>query len=266
MSRTEFLTPGDCEPLGELAPGVVVRALVGAAKGALNLTTGTATIAPSAVIPYHTHPTCEAIIVLSGEADIQVQARCYRLTQYDAINVPAEVAHAVRNPSTGQPAVLLTSFPTGAPEREFLEDTFDKVSRNESSADDPEHLVRFREAPRYQAGEGIEAVDLFAGRFGARGICGGHARFAPGAAMPCHVHDYDESITIVGGKSVCRVAGQEYLLTSLETVCVPQDRPHRFLNLENETMEMIWVYAGDEPARRVVDAQRCCTTKTADEH
>ena len=66
-----------------------------------------------------------------------------------------------------------------------------------------------------------------------------------------------ESITIVEGQAVCRVAGKEYQLSDLDTACIPQGRPHRFLNLGDSPMEMLWVYAGDEPARRLVDSQAC---------
>jgi hypothetical protein len=33
--------------------------------------------------------------------------------------------------------------------------------------------------------------------------------------------------------------------------------PHRFLNMSDRPMAMIWVYAGDEPARTIV-AAGCC--------
>jgi quercetin dioxygenase-like cupin family protein len=257
MSRTEFITAGDCEPVGELAPGVLVRVFANADKGAQGLTTGTATIAPGKLIPYHTHPTGEAITVVCGEADVLVEGRRYRLRPIDAIHVPAGIAHAVRNPSRDEAAVLHTAFPTGKPLRDFVEDTFAETEGPEEDGDGPEHLMRYQSAPRYQAGEGTEARDLFAARFGAKGVCGGHARFAPGAEIPCHVHDYDESITIVKGQAICRVAGQQYQLSDLDTACIPRDRPHRFLNLGDSPMEMIWVYAGDEPARRLVDSEAC---------
>jgi len=261
MSRTEFITAGNCEPVGELAPGVVVRALANGDKGARGLTTGIATLALGSLIPYHKHPTGEAITVVSGEPEVLVQGRCYRLRRFDSIHVPADVAHAVRNPSSGQPAVLHTAFPTATPVREFVDDAYPENACIESRQDFPENLRHFESAKSYEAGEGTEARDLFAGRFGSRGVCGGHARFAPGAEIPCHAHDYDESITIVAGRAICRVADKEYRLANLDTACIPQNRPHRFLNLGDLPMEMIWVYAGDEPARRLVDLQDCeCST------
>jgi mannose-6-phosphate isomerase-like protein (cupin superfamily) len=81
--------------------------------------------------------------------------------------------------------------------------------------------------------------------------------FQPGAALPCHYHAFDESITIVAGRAVCQVAGREYDVGDCDTVCVPQGRPHRFLNRSDRPMAMIWVYAGDEPERTLVDPGYC---------
>lgn len=127
-----------------------------------------------------------------------------------------------------------------------------------ASADsDPETLIRFAEAPVYELAPNALFRDLFNSRLGSRGICGGYGRFQPGASLPCHFHGYDESITIVEGAAVCQAAGQEYTLAGLDTACIPEGRPHRFLNWTEQPMAMLWVYAGDEPERTVVDSCRC---------
>ena len=69
---------------------------------------------------------------------------------------------------------------------------------------DPEHISRFRTAEKYELAEGTQFFDLFAGRFGSVGICGGYGKFQPGTSLPCHIHDYDESITIVEGRGHLR--------------------------------------------------------------
>ena len=89
----------------------------------------------------------------------------------------------------------------------------------------------------------------------------GDGVFQPGASLPCHYHHYDESITIVEGAAICQVAGREYPLSGCGTACIPRGRPHRFLNRSDRPMAMIWVYAGDEPERTLVDAS-CCEGKS----
>ena len=102
-----------------------------------------------------------------------------------------------------------------------------------------------------------EFRDLFAGRFGSVGICGGYGRFQPEASLPCHIHKFDESITIVEGEAVCLVQGKRYRLSGCDTAFVPEGRPHRFLNHSDSPMAMIWVYAGTEPERSLVRPAYC---------
>jgi quercetin dioxygenase-like cupin family protein len=89
------------------------------------------------------------------------------------------------------------------------------------------------------------------------GICGGYGRFLPGASLPCHTHDFDESITVVKGDADCLVEGKKYELSGCDTAFIPKGLPHRFINNSKEEMAMVWVYAGNEPDRTIVDARYC---------
>jgi quercetin dioxygenase-like cupin family protein len=257
VHRIEIITRGNVAPTAELAPGVVLRVFATGSLGASGLTTGTATFRPGAELSYHRHPFSEAITVLAGEPHVLLEGRRYRLRPYDAVHVPAGIAHAVRNASPDTLAVLLSAFASAAPTREPVADRFAVVDHMDSGPDCPEHVTRFDAAPAYELAPGTSFRDLFAGRFGARGICGGHGVFERGASLPCHVHGFDESITIVSGRAVCQVAGREYELSGCDTACIPTGRPHRFLNRSDLPMAMVWVYAGDEPERTLVDPGYC---------
>lgn len=255
MSRKEFITLGDCEAV-ELVPGMFLRVLASGKQGASGLTTCAVTAGPGTALPYHTHPTGESITVVRGDADVFIEGRRYRLGTLDSIHIPAGIAHSVRNPSADQEIVLHTAFPTETVERDFVDDEFEEVACESTDENCPESLVRFAEAEAYALSTAT-AKDLFAGRLGSRGICGGHGLFEPGAGLPCHTHEYDESITIIAGTAVCQCAGQEYELSGCDTACIPTARPHRFFNNTDQPMEMIWVYAGDEPDREIVDEGYC---------
>ncbi len=121
----------------------------------------------------------------------------------------------------------------------------------------PESIVRFAHAEVYELSPGAEFRDLFAGRLGSAGICGGYRRFQPGRSLPCHVHEFDESITIVEGHALCLVEGNRYQVGGYDTAFVPEGKPHRFLNQSDAPMAMVWVYAGREPGRTLVDAAYC---------
>jgi quercetin dioxygenase-like cupin family protein len=248
---------GQCAPLVSSPPGIALRAFVSEDCGATAFSTGTATFDPGAELAYHTHPCSEAITVLEGVAQLFIEGRAYDLSPLDCMHVPRGVAHSVRNPA-GR-LVVHSAFGSPRPARDFVSAAFPKVERGNGQPlpGDPETLNRFGDCPVYELSEGALFCDLFARRFGAVGICGGYGRFAPGASLPCHFHEYDESITIVEGDAICLVQGSDYRLNGLDTAYVPKHRPHRFLNRSRGHMGMLWVYAGDEPDRVLVDAGYC---------
>lgn len=257
MNRLESLTRVGPAPWSELAPGVQLQMLATGELGAQGLTTALANFQPGAALTYHTHPCSEVVMVLDGYADILVEGRRYRLSPLDALHIPAETAHSTHNPALERSALLHTSFGAAAPTRDWVSTEFREEIRAASMPTDPEHLVRFAAASTYELAVGTSFRDLFARRLGARGICGGHGLFQPGAALPCHTHGFDESITIIAGVAVCQVAGQEYELSGYGTACIPKGRPHRFLNRGAVPMAMIWVYAGAEPDRMLVPLGNC---------
>ncbi len=114
MTCKEFVTRGNSDPAMQLGGGVAIRMFASAALGAEGLTTCSATFQSGSQIPYHTHPTSEVITAAIGEAEALIEGRRYRLAPYDAIHVPAGVAHAVRNVAAGV-IVMHTCFPTVRP-------------------------------------------------------------------------------------------------------------------------------------------------------
>ena len=258
QNRTESIHSGQAEAT-KLVKGVWLREFASKNCGASAFTTCSATFDPAAVLPYHKHSFSEAIVVLSGQARIDVEGRSYLLEAFDCLHVPAGIAHETANASGNSKLVLLSAFAANVVTRDPVETKFavKEKGKDNPSADDPENIVRFNQAEKYDLSEGAEFKDLFAGRFGAKGICGGYGRFQPGASLPCHIHEYDESITIIEGEAVCLVQGNRYLVSGYDTAFVPQGRPHRFLNYSNAPMAMIWVYSGTEPERTLVDAAYC---------
>jgi len=244
-------------PLG--IAGVDLFTFVSEACGATGFSTGIARFKPGAFLPYHTHTFSEAVTVLEGCARVLVEGRAYRLQPRDCVHIPAGTAHQVENCAADEELVAHWSFATARPSRELVDRVFAEDERGDGDPKegDPETIVRYRSESVYELSKDAFFLDLFARRFGARGICGGHGRFLPGASLPCHIHDFDESITIVKGTAVCLVQGRRYELSGCDTAFIPRGLPHRFLNLSGEEMAMVWVYAGDEPDRRMVNSQYC---------
>jgi quercetin dioxygenase-like cupin family protein len=239
--------------------GVDLHTFVSAACGATGFSTGTATFQPGGLLPYHVHGFSEAVTVIEGFARVLVEGRSYRLGPRDCLHVPADVAHRVQNDDSAKHLLAHWAFATPNPVREFTDRVFpldDRGSGNPSQKD-PETIVRFSDDAIYELSKDAFFCDLFARRFGSEGICGGYGRFLPGASLPCHIHDFDESITIVEGTAVCLVQGKQYELSGCDTAFIPKGIPHRFLNKSIEPMAMVWVYAGNEPDRQIVEADYC---------
>ena len=256
--RSESIRPGNAKTMA-IGPGVWFREFACKACGARGFSTGSASFDIGATLPYHLHPFSEAITVIKGTARVAVEGRHYLLEPFDSIHVPAEVAHEVANQSRSLELLVLSAFASDEVSRRPAKANFVLCERGSlsHSSSDPESVVRFANAERYELSPGAEFRDLFAGRFGSMGICGGYGRFLPEASLPCHTHKYDESITIIEGEAVCLVQGRRYYLRGSDTAVVPEGRPHRFLNLSSSPMAMLWVYAGSEPERTLVDSSNC---------
>ena len=78
-------------------------------------------------------------------------------------------------------------------------------------------------------------------------MSGGYGIFKPGARLPCHLHDFDESICIVQGTATCVVEGQRYTLSDSATALVPRGRCHYFINHTDQELMLIETLVGRTP-------------------
>jgi quercetin dioxygenase-like cupin family protein len=250
---------GTLSVIGEMPAGLSMVAFASHECGATDFSTYLATFEPGARIPYHTHTCSEAVTILQGQARVQVEGRTYWIGPLDCIHFPPGTSHQLINIDSQRDLVVHCAYASPRPQRTITQNDFPIQDRGlqDPIEGDPETIVRFGNPSVYELSTGAFFHDLFAGRFGAIGICGGLGRFSPGASLPCHTHEYDESITIIEGAAVCLVEGRRYQLTAYDTVFIPKGKPHRFLNLSKLNMAMIWVYAGDEPDRTIVDTSLC---------
>ncbi len=258
--RPEVITPRSAARRVELERGVIFQPLVDAHNNARNLTTGIVNFMPGAALPYHTHPHGEAITLLSGEAAVEVAGRRYRLEPLDNVHIPAGLPHAAVNLSASRPAQFHIAMNSHEPQRTLVEPSLPQ--RMMGPADRPpadaEHVNRHATTPWYEPNPGARFQDYFNRDVGHSAMSGGYGIFQPGGRLPCHLHDFDESITIVQGTATCVVEGRQYIVSDYTTALAPRGRCHYFINNSNAPMAMIWVYAGDLPQRLVLD-EKCCT-------
>jgi quercetin dioxygenase-like cupin family protein len=259
--REAIQRPGEVEPIA-LAPGVVLRPLVGAHNQARELFTGLATLEPGAVLPYFTRPCWAAVTLLEGEVKISVEGRRYTLRPLDCLAVAPGIARQTIN-TGARPAVLHIALADQAPSQSVsaagIETTFPESDEPDDATGRPgrERITRGSPAARFALAPNAMFQDYFNAELGSQGICGGYGLFDPGARLPCHRHDFDESITIVQGRATCVVEGRRYELSDNATALVPRGRCHYYINQSDQPMAMIWVYAGNMPDRIVMDESFC---------
>jgi quercetin dioxygenase-like cupin family protein len=257
--RLERVTRAASAPVLELVEGMSVVFFANGELGAIGFSTGLARFKPESWLPCHRHECGESITVLQGQCELVVEGRTYRLAPYDSIHVPPGLAHEMKSLEPPQDLLAHVAFSSATVTRELVTTQFTPRDLREAavSTEGPESLSRFARMEEYELSSNAMFRDLFARRLGSQGICGGYGRFAPGASLPCHTHLYDESITIVEGAATCLVAGRRYALGGCDTALVPKGQPHRFINESDSPMAMVWVYAGDEPERVIVDNAIC---------
>jgi quercetin dioxygenase-like cupin family protein len=238
-------------------PSIGFRQFASRECGAVGFSTGLSIFPPNSELPNHRHCCSKTVTVLRGEVHLFVEEVEHRLLYLDCVHIPKGLFHRMLNPSDQDESLVHWSFASETPSYDFMEaerNIGPPLASDDSAA---VSIIRSAQAPAYELAPGTQFRDLFAGRFGSVGICGGYGEFNPGSSLPCHLHKYDESITIIKGEAICEVAGKRYLLSDCDTGFVPQGRPHRFLNESLDVMAMIWVYAGSEPERTIVDTGYC---------
>ncbi len=156
-------------------------------------------------------------MLLDGEALVDVESRRHRLAPFDAIAVMPRRPHRLENPSAERPAVFHLAIASTDLELSWINGRFDPVEQppDHPGLEGSERVVRRADAAVTELAPRAWFQDLYNAALGTRGICGGYGRFEPGARLPCHRHDFDESITIVEGTATCIVEGRRYELSGL---------------------------------------------------
>ena len=263
--RPEVMNEVAERPPLEIAPFITFDCLVGKHNRARKLTTGFVTFQNGATLPAHSHTFSESITLLKGSASVDVEGRTYTLNRLDNVVIPAGLVHSVRNGSNTASAVFHIAMATDEPSRTLVTKFYPRrtMSNDSTGIEGAERINRFATAKRFEAGPNTEFIDFFnSDLMPGIEMSGGYGLFHPTGRLPAHVHDFDESICILSGLATCIVEGRRYAMKNGATALQPRGRVHYFINETQETMEMLWVYAGPKPERIVVDER--CATKEGD--
>lgn len=104
----------------ELSPGVDRWALVDGDKGSQATSVGDVVVGAGGVVPTHTHPTEEAMVILEGEMDAVLGDDVITVREGQTVLAPPGVRHGFINRS-GAAARVLAIFPTAHMERTLVD-------------------------------------------------------------------------------------------------------------------------------------------------
>ncbi|SBV32348.1 conserved protein of unknown function [uncultured Sphingopyxis sp.] len=107
--------------------------------------------------------------------------------------------------------------------------------------------------PVKDRGNGIVTTPLVTAGRGSKSMLNGITRIAPGAAVPLHVHNCEESVVVMSGAGTAHIGGTDYVVSPGTTSWIPPEVPHCFINAEGtEPLVIFWTYASIDATRTVI--------------
>jgi quercetin dioxygenase-like cupin family protein len=102
-------------------------------------------------------------------------------------------------------------------------------------------------------GGGIRTVPLVTSRIGSTSLLNGVTTLDPGAAVPLHIHNCEESVLVMSGSGRVHIDG---VATDVEpgfTTWIPTGVQHFFRNTSaTEPLSIFWTYASINANRTIV--------------
>ncbi|HSU20803.1 MAG TPA: cupin domain-containing protein [Variovorax sp.] len=106
----------------------------------------------------------------------------------------------------------------------------------------------------YERGGGARTIPLVSARLGARSFINGITEFGPGAQIPWHFHNCEESVMLLEGHAVFDIGEAHHDLVAQDTTFIPAGVPHRFRNAsDTEGMKILWIYGRVDATRTLVE-------------
>ena len=113
-------------------------------------------------------------------------------------------------------------------------------------------ILRPRDIPCHDRGGGATTTPLVTRTIGATGFINGITEFAPGAVIPFHSHNCEESVMLLEGDAVIDIDGQTHPLQPFDTTWIPANIVHRFRNVSQDApMKILWIYASMNATRTI---------------
>jgi putative monooxygenase len=111
-------------------------------------------------------------------------------------------------------------------------------------------ILRPSEISPRERGGGARTIPLVVRGIGATSFINGITTFEPGAAIPFHCHNCEESVMLLDGDAVAEIDGVEHPLQPGDMSFIPAGVRHRFRNLsDTQAMRILWIYGSPDANR-----------------
>jgi quercetin dioxygenase-like cupin family protein len=108
-SDASLLRPSEL-PLHDRGGGARTISLVSPALGATTFISGITEFDPGTAIPFHSHDCEESVVLLEGEAIMDIDGLEFPLQPLDTTFIPPNVVHRFRNISSAKPMKILWTY------------------------------------------------------------------------------------------------------------------------------------------------------------
>ncbi|MFC9363143.1 cupin domain-containing protein [Rhodococcus sp. NPDC057014] len=126
-------------------------------------------------------------------------------------------------------------------------------------------VLRSSEITPRQRGGGARTIPLVSQQVGGKDFLNGITMFGPGAAIPEHFHNCDESVLIIRGSAIAHIDGTPHPVTVGDNSFIPAGIPHFFRNAsDTDELHIFWTYASVDANRTIVATG--ATTRIDEEH
>ncbi len=111
-------------------------------------------------------------------------------------------------------------------------------------------LLKLDKLSSVARGDGVETTLLVGkDRCGPVAFTSGLTRFPAARKVPMHHHNCAEQVTLLEGDAEVEIDGERTKLDRYDTTYIPAGIPHRFINVGDGPMLILWIYDTDEVTR-----------------
>jgi quercetin dioxygenase-like cupin family protein len=129
-------------------------------------------------------------------------------------------------------------------------DRIEAVSTEVSASPSRPVVRRPRELAPLDRGGGVRTVHLVNGAIATQFLTG-TTEFDPGASLPLHSHDCEESVAVLEGQAAFEADGEVIDLDVGDTTWLPAGVVHRFRNRGTGRLRILWIYGSARATRTI---------------